>query len=102
MKLVKGLGGMVQGVFKRGRMMVILVLWFGCTGVKLSVTATLSLAAACSSAGVMVLFTRDTNICKIDKKLSCDMYQISIAFAFASWFLLAMSSYVMFWLVASV
>ncbi|KAK4385390.1 CASP-like protein 5B1 [Sesamum angolense] len=66
------------------------------------VTATLSLAAACSSAGVMVLFTRDTNICRVDANLSCDMFQISIAFAFASWFLLAISSYVMFWLVASI
>ncbi|XP_073288339.1 CASP-like protein 5B1 [Primulina huaijiensis] len=66
------------------------------------VTATLSLAAACSSAGVMVLFTRDTNICQIETKLSCDMFQISIAFAFASWFLLAISTYVMFWLVATI
>lgn len=68
----------------------------------LQVTATLSLAAACSSAGVMVLFSRDTDICKIDKSLSCHMFQISIAFAFASWFLLAISSYIMFWLVASI
>ncbi|PIN07931.1 hypothetical protein CDL12_19495 [Handroanthus impetiginosus] len=66
------------------------------------VTATLSLAAASSSAGVMLLFTRDTNICKADATLSCNMFQISIAFAFVSWFLLAISSYVMFWLVASI
>ncbi|KAL3838449.1 hypothetical protein ACJIZ3_023040 [Penstemon smallii] len=66
------------------------------------VTATLSLAAASSSAGVIVLYTRDSRICKDEIKLSCDMLQISIAFAFISWFLLAISSYVMFWLVASI
>ncbi|XP_073127445.1 CASP-like protein 5B1 [Henckelia pumila] len=65
------------------------------------VTATLSLAAASSSAGVMVLFTRDTRICVIEPKFSCDMFRISIALAFASWFLIAYSSYVTFWLVAS-
>ncbi|CAA3010097.1 CASP-like protein 5B1 [Olea europaea var. sylvestris] len=66
------------------------------------VIATLSLAAACSSAGVMVLFSKDTNICKTDPKLSCNMFPISISFAFASWFLLSISSYVMLWLVASI
>ncbi|KAK4436594.1 CASP-like protein 5B2 [Sesamum alatum] len=68
------------------------------------VTATLSLAAASSSAGVMLLFTKDTNLCSLDlqTRFSCRMFQISIAFAFASWFLLAVSSYIMFWLVASV
>ncbi|XP_011085012.1 CASP-like protein 5B1 [Sesamum indicum] len=66
------------------------------------VTATLSLAAACSSAGVMVLFTKDTNFCIVKTKFSCGMFQISIAFAFMSWFLLAISSYIMFWLVASI
>ncbi|XP_073031390.1 CASP-like protein 5B1 [Primulina eburnea] len=65
------------------------------------VTATLSLAAASSSAGVIVLFTRDTSFCVIEPKYSCDMFQISIALAFASWFLVAYSSYVMFWLVPS-
>ncbi|KAL2525821.1 CASP-like protein 5B2 [Abeliophyllum distichum] len=66
------------------------------------VTATLSLAAACSSAGVAVLFTKDTDICKVESNFSCNMFQISIAFAFTSWFLLAVSSCVMFWLVASI
>ncbi|XP_057789147.1 CASP-like protein 5B2 isoform X1 [Salvia miltiorrhiza] len=65
------------------------------------VTATLSLAAACSSAGVIVLFTRDTSICRVETKFSCGMFQISIAFAFASWFLVSISSCIMFWLVAS-
>ncbi|KAI8030666.1 CASP-like protein 5B2 [Camellia lanceoleosa] len=66
------------------------------------VTAILSLAAACSSAGVVVLFSRDTSFCRVEKQLSCSMYKISVAFAFMSWFLLAISSYVMFWLLASV
>ncbi|KAG8390040.1 hypothetical protein BUALT_Bualt01G0041800 [Buddleja alternifolia] len=64
------------------------------------VTATLSLAAACSSAGVVVLYTKDTDICSVETKLSCGMFQISIAFAFVSWFLLAISSHLMFWLLA--
>ncbi|KAK2968549.1 hypothetical protein RJ640_009394 [Escallonia rubra] len=69
------------------------------------VTAILSLAGASSSAGVMVLFVRDTDICKVERletQLSCNMFQISITLAFISWFLLAISSYVMFWLLASV
>uniref|UniRef100_A0A5B7AWS0 CASP-like protein n=1 Tax=Davidia involucrata TaxID=16924 RepID=A0A5B7AWS0_DAVIN len=66
------------------------------------VTAILSLAAACSSAGVMVLFVRDTNFCSQQIQVSCSMIQISIALAFISWFLLAVSSYVMFWILASV
>ncbi|OIT39068.1 PREDICTED: CASP-like protein 5B1 [Nicotiana attenuata] len=65
------------------------------------VTATLSLAAACSSAGVVVLFVKDTNICKVENKLSCDLFQISVALSFLSWFLLAISSCVMFLLAAS-
>ncbi|XP_009777106.1 CASP-like protein 5B1 [Nicotiana tabacum] len=65
------------------------------------VTATLSLAAACSSAGVVVLFVKDTNICKVENKLSCDLFQISVALSFLSWFLLAISSCAMFLLAAS-
>lgn len=66
------------------------------------VTATLSFAGACSSAGVMVLFIRDSNICSVTPELACDRFQISIALAYISWFLLAISSHVMFWLLASV
>ncbi|KAM3344966.1 CASP-like protein 5B1 isoform X1 [Capsicum galapagoense] len=65
------------------------------------VTGILSLAAACSSAGVVVLIIKDTNMCKANPKLSCHMFQISVALAFLSWFFLAISSFVMFWLVAS-
>ncbi|XP_059628080.1 CASP-like protein 5B1 [Cornus florida] len=66
------------------------------------VTSILSLAAACSSAGVMVLLVRDTNFCRDQPQLSCSMFQISTAFAFVSWFLLAISSCVMFWILASI
>ncbi|XP_071732802.1 CASP-like protein 5B1 [Rutidosis leptorrhynchoides] len=65
------------------------------------VTAILALAAASSSAGVMVLFVRDAELCKLDPKLSCNMFQISIALAFISWFLLAISSHTVLWLLAS-
>ncbi|GJS43577.1 CASP-like protein 5B1 [Tanacetum coccineum] len=66
------------------------------------VTAILSLAAASSSAGVMVVFIKDTDICRVQPTLSCNTFQISIALAFVAWFLLAISSYVMFWLLATI
>ncbi|KAK9061145.1 hypothetical protein SSX86_018325 [Deinandra increscens subsp. villosa] len=66
------------------------------------VTGILSLAAACSSAGVMVAFIKDTDICRSQTALSCNTFQISIAFAFVAWFFLAVSSYVMFWLLATI
>ncbi|KAK1265598.1 hypothetical protein QJS04_geneDACA011356 [Acorus gramineus] len=66
------------------------------------VTATLSLAAACSSAGVTVLFSRDVRICSTAQYLQCSSYQISVALAFVTWFFIAMSSLIMFWILASV
>ncbi|XP_061371890.1 CASP-like protein 5B2 [Gastrolobium bilobum] len=66
------------------------------------VTATLSLAAACSSAGIIVLYARDLDLCATRKNLPCNRYQISIAMAFITWVLTAMSSHVMFWILASV
>ncbi|KAG0487827.1 hypothetical protein HPP92_006638 [Vanilla planifolia] len=66
------------------------------------VTATLSLAAACSSAGVAVLFARDVEFCRVFPLLSCSQFEISIAFAFVAWLLIAVSSLVMFWLLPSV
>ncbi|XP_050386108.1 CASP-like protein 5B2 [Argentina anserina] len=64
------------------------------------VTATLSLAGACSSAGVTVLYSRDLGYC--GKMLPCTRFQLGVAFAFISWFLLAVSSLVMFWLLGAV
>ncbi|KAK8561740.1 hypothetical protein V6N13_149102 [Hibiscus sabdariffa] len=63
------------------------------------VTAMLSLAAACSSAGVIVLYARDLDFC--NPRIPCRQYEISIIFAFITWLLIAMSSHVMFWILAS-
>ncbi|KAL7169850.1 hypothetical protein ACSBR2_034815 [Camellia fascicularis] len=65
------------------------------------VTATLSLAAACSSAGIAVLYERDLDVCKVQMHLPCNRFQLSVALAFVTWFLIALSSYVMFWILAS-
>ncbi|KAK9055561.1 hypothetical protein SSX86_026645 [Deinandra increscens subsp. villosa] len=66
------------------------------------VTATLSLAAACSSAGIVVLYARDLHFCNTPKThLPCSRFEISIAMAFITWFFIAISSHVMFWLLAS-
>ncbi|XP_031488388.1 CASP-like protein 5B2 [Nymphaea colorata] len=68
------------------------------------VTATLSLAAACSSAGVTVLYAKDLARCssKMQQPLPCQRFQLSVALAFGTWFLIALSSLIMFWLLASV
>ncbi|KAE9447772.1 hypothetical protein C3L33_20336, partial [Rhododendron williamsianum] len=68
----------------------------------LQVTATLSLAAACSSAGIAVLYATDLNFCKAQMHLPCNRFQLSVALAFVTWFLIAISSHVMFWMLASV
>lgn len=65
------------------------------------VTAILSFAAACSSAGVTVLFAKDVNFCN-SPRLQCNMYAISIVCAFITWLLIAASSVIMFLLLASV
>ncbi|PPD72554.1 hypothetical protein GOBAR_DD30554 [Gossypium barbadense] len=67
----------------------------------MDVTATLSLAAACSSAGVTVLYSRDLGYCR-SPQIPCSHFKASILFAFISWFLLAVSSHVTFWLLAAV
>ncbi|XP_073016765.1 CASP-like protein 5B2 [Primulina eburnea] len=66
------------------------------------VTATLSLAAACSSAGIAVLYAKDLKFCTGPTHLPCKTFELSIALAFITWFLVAVSSYVMFWILASV
>lgn len=66
------------------------------------VTATLSLAAACSSAGVVVLYAKDLDSCSDQTSLQCSRLQISVSLAFVTWFLIAASSHVMFWILASV
>ncbi|XP_022747169.1 CASP-like protein 5B2 [Durio zibethinus] len=65
------------------------------------VTTILSLAAACSSAGVTVLYSRDLDYCR-SPQIPCTRFEASILLAFISWFLLAISSHVTFWLLATV
>ncbi|KAB2087432.1 hypothetical protein E1A91_A04G111400v1 [Gossypium mustelinum] len=65
------------------------------------VTAMLSLAAACSSAGIIVLYARDLEFCKAQSHIPCRQFEISIILAFITWLLIAMSSHVMFWILAS-
>ncbi|EPS58956.1 hypothetical protein M569_15856 [Genlisea aurea] len=65
------------------------------------VTATLSLAAACSSAGIAVLYARDLKFCSGSGHLPCHRFEVSIAMAFVTWLLIAISSHVMFWILAS-
>lgn len=66
------------------------------------VTATLSLAAASSSAGIAVLYAKDLDFCKVRSNIPCGRFDLSIALAFATWLLTAVSSHVMFWILASV
>ncbi|GAV88839.1 DUF588 domain-containing protein [Cephalotus follicularis] len=66
------------------------------------VTAMLTLAAASSSAGVIVLYARDLDICKVKNHLPCSRFEISIVLAFITWLLIAISSHVMFWILAAV
>ncbi|KAK2972308.1 hypothetical protein RJ640_014366 [Escallonia rubra] len=66
------------------------------------VTATLSLAAACSSAGVAVLYSKDLDFCRTRLHLPCRRFDLSIALAFITWFFIAVSSHVMLWILASV
>lgn len=68
----------------------------------MQVTSILSLAAACSSAGVTALYSKDFNYCMSPPYLPCTRFQLSVALAFISWFLLAVSSLVMFWLLGAV
>ncbi|KAF7150298.1 hypothetical protein RHSIM_Rhsim02G0035900 [Rhododendron simsii] len=63
------------------------------------VTATLSLAAASASAGVTMLYFADVANCRLGQE--CLKYQISVAFAFLSWITIALSSLIMFWLLAA-
>lgn len=68
----------------------------------MQVTAILSLAAASSSAGVTVLYSKDLDYCNSPPYLACEKFQVSVTLAFISWFLLAVSSIVMFWLLGAV
>ncbi|VFQ71283.1 unnamed protein product [Cuscuta campestris] len=66
------------------------------------VTSTLSLAAACSSSGIVVLYSRDLKFCNDPSQLPCVRYELAAVLAFIAWFLIAISSHIMFWILASV
>ncbi|KAK6161327.1 hypothetical protein DH2020_004708 [Rehmannia glutinosa] len=63
------------------------------------VTATLSLAASASSAGITVLYFGDLGGCSLVEE--CTKYQMAVALAFLSWITIAISSLIMLWLLAA-
>lgn len=62
----------------------------------------LSLAAASSSAGVIVLYAKDLGYCDALNGSSCLRYEVAVALSFATWVQIAVSSHVTFWILASV
>ncbi|KAL4590555.1 hypothetical protein LXL04_003487 [Taraxacum kok-saghyz] len=62
------------------------------------VTATLSLAAASSSAGITVLYFSDLGGCGFGQE--CQKYQLAVALAFMSWISIGISSLIMLWTLA--
>ncbi|AEE79150.1 CASP-like protein 5B2 [Arabidopsis thaliana] len=66
------------------------------------VTAMLSLAAACSSAGVVVLYEKDIKYCNTQSQYPCLRYEVAVALSFVTWIQIAVSSHVTFWILASV
>ncbi|XP_076953879.1 CASP-like protein 5B3 [Bidens hawaiensis] len=63
------------------------------------ITATLSLAAASSSAGITVLYFNDLGGCGVGEE--CQKYQLAVALAFLSWITIGISSLIMFWTLAA-
>lgn len=63
------------------------------------VTATLSLAAASSSAGITVLYFSDLGGCSFGEE--CQKYQMAVGLAFLSWITIGISSLIMFWVLAA-
>ncbi|GJS65715.1 CASP-like protein 5B3 [Tanacetum coccineum] len=63
------------------------------------VTATLSLAAASSSAGITILYFNDLGGCGFGQE--CQKYQLAVALAFMSWIAIGISSLIMFWTLAA-
>ncbi|KAF9626556.1 hypothetical protein IFM89_035171 [Coptis chinensis] len=68
----------------------------------LQVTVALSLATACSSAAVTVLYVTDWNVCSQHPALYCIRFQVSVALDFITWLLIAIGSLVTFWILGSV
>ncbi|KAL1195877.1 CASP-like protein 5B2 [Cardamine amara subsp. amara] len=66
------------------------------------VTAMLSLAASCSSAGVVVLYAKDLKYCQLQGLYPCLRYEVAVVLSFITWVQIAVSSHVTFWILASV
>ncbi|KAM7263599.1 hypothetical protein ACFE04_001282 [Oxalis oulophora] len=65
------------------------------------VIAMLTLAGACSSAGVIVFYAKDLNLCKVDSHLPCGRrFEIPVILAFITWALIYVSS-IMVWISSS-
>ncbi|KAJ7526977.1 hypothetical protein O6H91_16G030100 [Diphasiastrum complanatum] len=62
------------------------------------VTSTLSLAAACASAGITVLIDNDLNECGPNH---CGKYEAAVAMTFLTWALASISFFLTFWLLAT-
>lgn len=62
------------------------------------ITGTLTLGAACASAGITVLIGNDLNICAENH---CASFETATAMAFISWFALVPSCILNFWSMAS-
>ncbi|ONI29173.1 hypothetical protein PRUPE_1G185300 [Prunus persica] len=62
-------------------------------------TATLSLAAAFASFGIIVLYFSGLSHCNFGEE--CQKYQMAVALAYLSWVTIAISSLIMLWLLAA-
>jgi len=62
------------------------------------VTATLTFAAACASAGITVLLGNDLRGCDQNP---CAKYETATAMAFLSWFMVSPSFFLTFWMLAT-
>jgi hypothetical protein len=62
------------------------------------VTATLTFAAACASAGITVLIGNDLRECAQNH---CSKYETATAMAFLSWFMVSPSFFLTFWMLAT-
>uniref|UniRef100_A0A0D6R5C8 CASP-like protein n=1 Tax=Araucaria cunninghamii TaxID=56994 RepID=A0A0D6R5C8_ARACU len=63
-----------------------------------AVTATLTFAAACASAGITVLIGNDYQMCNVNP---CARYEAATAMAFLSSFMVSVSFFLTFWLLAT-
>jgi hypothetical protein len=63
--------------------------------------AVFSFSGASASAGVTILFTRDTSVCRLYSRLACGQFALSVVLAFIVWLLDAASFLSGFWLLVS-